>query len=534
MALIVLVVVCLTATTEASHNRSGHIHWSPGAEENQIRFVVQNAWRRDGYDSSGSSACVDVTQPGAPNTSCSGPDGHPMPGDIIHEGIGSGHVLHTGDGNSIGSPRGQLLYLVTSVDVENNWLFGVAIDPANLPVDDPSQVSSVIRHTYAAAGNYTAWTQSCCRISGSAFPNRHINNPTGSYRFETLVNVGTENNSPVSLMSPIVFCHLDAVCEFPVPAVDPDGDQLQFRLATPSEAGGGFNQPGPPDAPNAAEIDPDTGIYTWDTTDADLDGVDPTEWNVLYSTQVVVEDLDDNGQVKSKVVVDFFIQLVPQVGEPPQFNEPSDGEPITIQTSSGETVTFPLTVTGGSAGADAGQDIIPPGIGGTTDDMKQPSTGTLSPATVPGMTSPQVLQRIEVAADDGAEVTLNVVGLPPGAVMDPPLPLTGKTVSTEFTWTPSDDQTGTFIILFTATVPGAPTATLPVTIVVDDTPLVPGDLNGDDVVDLQDLAIFMDAYGSCDGDPNWLPEADYTGSGCINILDLDIWHQHFQDFNNNN
>ena len=48
-----------------------------------------------------------------------------------------------------------------------------------------------------------------------------------------------------------------------------------------------------------------------------------------------------------------------------------------------------------------------------------------------------------------------------------------------------------------------------------------GDVNGDGVIDILDLILVSAAYGSCEGDPNWNPDADVaTPWGVIDILDL--------------
>jgi hypothetical protein len=51
----------------------------------------------------------------------------------------------------------------------------------------------------------------------------------------------------------------------------------------------------------------------------------------------------------------------------------------------------------------------------------------------------------------GQNVTLTVTGLPPGATMNPPLPLTGQPATSQFSWTPSGGQVGTFDVTFTTT-----------------------------------------------------------------------------------
>ncbi len=50
-------------------------------------------------------------------------------------------------------------------------------------------------------------------------------------------------------------------------------------------------------------------------------------------------------------------------------------------------------------------------------------------------------------------------------------------------------------------------------------PLV-GDINGDGMVDVVDLALLLMSYGTCDGDPDYNPDADLDGSGCIDLADL--------------
>jgi len=50
----------------------------------------------------------------------------------------------------------------------------------------------------------------------------------------------------------------------------------------------------------------------------------------------------------------------------------------------------------------------------------------------------------------------------------------------------------------------------------------PGDLNGDGAVDLADLSLMLAAFGACEGDPRYLPEADLDGSQCIELADLGV------------
>lgn len=369
---------------EATHFRFGHLTWRP-ISGNTVEFRLQTVWRRNGY------VCRSPITLGI--VPCSSPDGLPGNGDVILETIG-GTLLIVGDGSPpVGSPLGPLMLVVTAIEPAQNWLFAEALDPGALPV-----VKTGVSHTYAAAGNYTARIDSCCRISSALLGNFHVTNPDGFYKVDTLVNVGTGNSPPASSLPPIVVCPVDSPCAFFVPAGDVDGDPQVFRLSTSSEAAavGVFNQPGPPFAPHAATIDAD-GLYEWDTTGAILG---PPGSNTLYSTQVTLADLDSTGNVKSTSAIDFFIQLVPLVGEPPVFNTP------------------PHIVCGAT-------QHVPVG------------------ATV----------RIDIEAlDEDLDdvVQLLAVGLPLGASMTPPLPILGNPVSSVLTWTPGDDQMGTTVIVFEA------------------------------------------------------------------------------------
>jgi hypothetical protein len=49
---------------------------------------------------------------------------------------------------------------------------------------------------------------------------------------------------------------------------------------------------------------------------------------------------------------------------------------------------------------------------------------------------------------------------------------------------------------------------------------LPGDVNGDGVVDVLDLTIVSIAYGSFEGEPDYNPEADVNKDGLVDMRDL--------------
>jgi hypothetical protein len=373
---------------DASHFRYGHYFWQQQVGSvNTIEFEIRNVFRRDGY------SCINPTNRRL--VPCTGPNGLPGRDDFILEFIGQTR-FNPGDGTApIGSPGGPLMYRVVSFDATNDWLEGVALDPAALP-----NIKETITHRYATSGRFVAFTDSCCRISPVDPPNGHLNNPDGGYRVETIVNVGSGNRPPRSGFAPIASCvtsATNAVCSFILQASDPDGDRVRCRLSTSTESSafGQFVQP------RGATVDPQSCRYVWDTT-----GVARARpgLNTLYSTQVTIEDLDSAGNVKSKTAVDFFIELDEVVPPLPNFNRPPT--PICNTTITGR-VGAPLSFTVEAASAAA--------------------TRTM---------------------------TLNVVGLSTGARMTPPLPLTGApgaAVRSTFSWTPASTQAGTTVVTFLGT-----------------------------------------------------------------------------------
>jgi hypothetical protein len=69
-------------------------------------------------------------------------------------------------------------------------------------------------------------------------------------------------------------------------------------------------------------------------------------------------------------------------------------------------------------------------------------------------------------------------------------------------------------------------------VVFDIRDLIPGNLNGDTVVDEEDRIIFLNALGSRSGDPEFNKNADYDGNGRITKKDDRIWKEYHGDFIN--
>jgi outer membrane protein assembly factor BamB len=52
--------------------------------------------------------------------------------------------------------------------------------------------------------------------------------------------------------------------------------------------------------------------------------------------------------------------------------------------------------------------------------------------------------------------------------------------------------------------------------------LLAGDINGDNVVNLQDFSLLAAAYGSSAGSANWNPSADLNGDGVVDLQDFEL------------
>ena len=86
--------------------------------------------------------------------------------------------------------------------------------------------SGEVSYTFPANGQYKIYYSTCCKIAGMQ------NNSNTSWYVYTTVNVGSGNSSPVTSLPAVVYVQENSSATFNIPAVDPDGDNVTFRLAT--------------------------------------------------------------------------------------------------------------------------------------------------------------------------------------------------------------------------------------------------------------------------------------------------------------
>lgn len=350
LALVTAVAALHQPDAAASHFRYANLSWVPTTNPGEVEFQLIASFRRSRFPGQGTAG-----------------DLLPQLGDVFNDG----HTLFA-FGDATSTP--VLRFRCTAFSVTEDWIVGEVLQPATDTAN--------LRHTYAGAGPFEAGINDCCRVEATALNNR----ANGSYRSLTSVTPLSGNRSPVSTLVPIINVPVGPAVTFTIPASDPDGDRIRFRLATDAEAGGCC-------APPNLAIDPNTGIMTWNDV-----GLDTTRF---WTVQVIVEDLDGAGAVKSRIPVDFLLKITPvtiiQVAPVCAITPPG---PFTV--TAGTPITFTVC-------------------------------GTDSNAT--------------------DQITINSGGLPGGATMTPSLPVSGPAsgVCSTFNWTPGGNQGGNFPMLFSVT-----------------------------------------------------------------------------------
>ncbi len=295
-------VLLLSVTSVfATHFRYGNISWT-NTVGNTVVFNLSQGWRWSFFGDPAVGSSVAITT-----------NGHPIP-------------LYFGDGSSI-----DIILTVTSVNPDEDYFYGTV----------------TITHTYASSGNYITYFEDLARISTLQ------NNPDGYFRVQTVVNAGSGNNSPVSTISPIIDLEQgNASASFPVPASDPEGQPLSFRLATADEAAGVGN----------FYVQP-TGLSVNSTGVVHFSTVGLNAGN-LYTTQIII------GDGVSEIGVDFIIRIDTNVGTPPYFDysvTPADGAMLSVIT--GNLLTFMVKAQDNDPGDDVTLTAAGIPIGATTNPV---------------------------------------------------------------------------------------------------------------------------------------------------------------------
>ncbi len=285
------------------------------------------------------------------------------------------------------------------VTVKTAWYYNAAsnIYFSSSPSLSLNQTSNVLSHinsdysiriqTFTAKNldtniSYLIYSNSCCRIGSLK------NNANGSWKIQALINLNNGNLAP-KIEAPIIhdIPLLDAngatisQYVFDLSATDPNADTIRYRMATNDELGGGSN-------PTGLSINATTGLVSWDFNQL------PSSKTGLYSAGIVVEDLDSNGNMKSKTHIDFILNLQNKrkVSFTISQNIP-DSKNITIYPGS----SFSFSITGTSISSTS-LDNIQGKLTETTE-----GNFTFTPGTGTGALSPGVYPvTIEITDTTGA------------------------------------------------------------------------------------------------------------------------------------
>ena len=272
--ILAIALISLSAVdTYASHFRYGNISWRQ-IDANTVEFQVAMAFRSNYAGFIGG-----------------------VPGNLLTVGttFTPDLLFYHGDGT-----QRQIQLTVTSRSISDNW----------------SYAEGTFTKTYGDSnGNYTAYFESCCRISTL------VNNRDRDYRVETSINLGTGNTSPVSTMPPIINLPVGVSnASFVIPASDPNGDVLSFSETPSSQMGFGSSNP------LGFLVDANTGIATFNTVGKSV--------NQLYNASVTIND--NNG---ARIAVDFLIRIV-VASNPPVFVSPTPTSGTVYTIDVGEELLF--------------------------------------------------------------------------------------------------------------------------------------------------------------------------------------------------
>ena len=118
--------------------------------------------------------------------------------------------------------------------------------------------------------------------------------------------------------------------------------------------------------------------------------------------------------------------------------------------------------------------------------------------------------KLNATDQDGDAVAFSASGMPPGALL--------AQYSGAFSWRPSYLQAGKYTVTVTASDGKLSNSTRFRIDVLDSSP--PGDVNGDNVVDIKDFMLMREAFGTRTGSAKFNTKADFNHDGVVNIVDM--------------
>lgn len=251
-----MILFFLTTLCYSSHFRYGQITWRriPGGNGRLIQLEVEVAYRAAYFSVYDDSSI----------------------GDPFHDGF-------IRFDNSIHASEIYVVFSVTSVNPQEDWLIGRAI----------------YQYEYPADGTYVVTTWHCCRIGTIK------NNPFRSFRYNSVVKVikNQDTQSMKASFIPIQHIRSNALSEFRIPVIPGTHPVIRYRISGNEAVETGTYQP-----IEGLSIDPVSGIMSW-----------TPQTNGLYTNQITINGFPDEaaadaGIPSSSIAVDFLINVVSDTG----------------------------------------------------------------------------------------------------------------------------------------------------------------------------------------------------------------------------
>jgi len=373
LASVGIILMLLPISLYGNHFRYGTMSWEPISDNGThvtVRLKMQNGWTSNHSDWSSFST-----------------------GDFKTNYV----TIYWGDGSDSGA---TIDFKVLSRDNTTNDTLTEMGDYSS------SSWTAGVTHTYEDNGTteYTAYWGSSARESVE-------NSGNGSaWRNETKINIGGSfvgNSSPVSAVPPVVQVQDNSEFNYQLVSTDADGDSLNYRWGTIAEfflasSSDSFTQP-------TGMTLSSSGLVNWDVRDTILcSGCtqnDVNDENDLWVAVVMIEDLHDNGSVKSYIPVDFFFKTANASNDPPSMI----GIPTTTQNISiGNTKTFTFTATDDSGFAPTFSVLNPPSDNSSIWSTSTSSSGGTTTFTItftPETSMDNATYAVNIRATDGDGMT---------------------------------------------------------------------------------------------------------------------------------
>ena len=320
-----LVLLMLPVSLSANHFRYGTMSWENDWDNGTIRLQMENGWTAD-HRSFNASGDYDYWS-----------------GDYVGSMKHNMIRIYWGDGSNT-----YLDIKIKSRDAStaiNNTI-------SEMGDNSSSTWTKGVYHTYSSDGDYVVYWGSREREA------TQINNGL-NWRNETKVNIGGANSSnisPVSAVPSVVQVQDNKTFNYQLVATDANGDSLNYRWGTQAE----FFWHASRAWDNVSYVPPtgmtlsSSGLIGWDVRDS---VVDNATLGTLWGSQIMVEDLDSSGNVKSYIPLDFFFKIASASNDPPAFTKFPTG---TRTVSVGTTKTIKIKSTDDSGVAPTITVLNPP------------------------------------------------------------------------------------------------------------------------------------------------------------------------------